>query len=205
MKAAIVLALTTVIVCLPAHAVEEQGEKIGRAVLTFYWIVDETSDRYDGPRDAELLDARGRLIARTHVRFKRDLVMEGTGWLRDGRTVMFHKKVGGQNRFRITKSRYGLTSTGCALVPYRSVAVDPHFVKLGSKIYIPQLKGTVLPDGTVHDGMFVANDRGHFRGAHVDIFVGVGARSTRPFARRGYRSRSHVTVYSHGPIAGRCH
>jgi 3D (Asp-Asp-Asp) domain-containing protein len=75
------------------------------------------------------------------------------------------------------------------------VAVDPRFVKLGTMISIPQLKGARLPDGTIHDGIFVANDRGHFRGSHVDLFIGLGTKGARPFIRKGYGSRSHVTVY----------
>jgi 3D (Asp-Asp-Asp) domain-containing protein len=187
--AAMVLAALFVI---PVHA---EHRKAGRALLTFYWLIDESSARYEGKRDTPLLDARGRLIARTHARFRRDLVMEGGGRLLDGRTVVFHKRVKGEHRFRISRTKYGIGSRGCALEPYRTVAVDPFFVKLGSTVYIPQLKGAVLPDGTIHDGMFIANDRGHFRGAHVDVFVGAGARGSRPFARKGYGSRSHVTVY----------
>lgn len=153
----------------------EGREKVGHAVLTFYWIVDESSSRYDGKRYTELRDTRGRVIAQTHARFRKDLVMEGTGWLRDGRTVRFDRTVNGEHRFRVTRSRYGVTATGCPTEPYHTVAVDPHFVKLGSKIYIPQLKGTVLPDGSEHDGIFIANDRGNFRGAHV-YFVSCGPR-----------------------------
>ncbi len=121
--------------------------------------------------------------------------MEGTGLLRDGRTVIFERKVRGENRFRVTKLEFGIGSTGCALEPFRSVAVDEHFIKPGSTIFIPQLEGTCLPDGTVHDGVFFAVDRGHFRGQHIDVFVGAGPHPTRPFARQGYPSRSHVMVY----------
>lgn len=179
-------------------------KKVGRAVLTFYWIVDESSSRYDGKRETELRDARGRLIAVTHARFRKDLVMEGTGWLRDGRTVRFDRTVSGQHRFRVIQSRYGITALGCPAQPYRTAAVDPRFVKLGSKIYIPQLEGTVLPDGSKHDGIFIANDRGAFRGAHVDIFVGVSPRATRPFIRKGHPSRSYVTVFLEGSTVRRC-
>jgi 3D (Asp-Asp-Asp) domain-containing protein len=204
MKPALVVALSMAISIHPLIAEETPERKVGRALLTFYWIVDESSSRYDGKRNTDLKDARGKVIAQTHARFRKDLVMEGTGWLRDGRTIRFHKTVGGEHRFRIIKSRYGITASGCPAEPYRTAAVDPRFVKLGSRIYIPQLKGTILPDGTTHDGIFVANDRGIFRGAHVDVFVGVGPRSTRPFIRKGYRSRSHVTVYLEGSRARRC-
>lgn len=144
------------------------------------------------------------MIAHTTARFKRELVREGTGWLRDGRTIMFERRTHGESRFRIVSSHYGYTSTGCTLNPYRTVAVDPRFVKLGSVIYVPQLKGAELPDGTIHDGIFHAVDRGHFRGRHIDVFVGAGARSARPFLRKGYASRSHVTVYLTGAPPIRC-
>jgi 3D (Asp-Asp-Asp) domain-containing protein len=100
--------------------------------------------------------------------------------------------------------RYGITARGCPAEPYRTVAVDPKIIKLGSQIYVPELKGTVLPDGSKHDGIFIANDRGRFRGAHIDVFVGLGPESTRPFRRKGYPSRSRVTVHVEGKTARRC-
>ncbi|MEO8216353.1 MAG: 3D domain-containing protein [Acidobacteriota bacterium] len=177
----------------PAWAAPRQ--KIGRAVLTFYWIIDESKPRYRGKADSELRTARGHLIACTTRRFRTDLVMEGTGWLKDGRTVMYDRKVDGQFRFRIARSKFGIGSLGRPLRPYRTVAVDPRLIPLGSKLYIPELKGTRLPDGTIHDGVFVASDRGHFRGLHLDVFVGAGSKAALPFARKGYVSRSHVTIY----------
>lgn len=191
-RLAVVVLLTFVFFATAAAA---SPTRVGRALMTFYWVIDETAPRYRGSRDAVLRDAGGRVIARTHRKFRIDLVMEGTGWLRDGRTVMYDQRVGGESRFRITSSKYGLGITGCNLIPYRTIAVDPHFVKLGSTIYIPQLKGARLPDDTLHDGVFVASDRGHFRGKHIDVFIGAGPKASRPFVRKGYGSRSHVTVY----------
>jgi 3D (Asp-Asp-Asp) domain-containing protein len=190
--AAIVL---TLIFCGRALAA---SQKAGRALVTFYWVADESSPRYRGKATAVLRDPAGRVIAQTTKQFKIDLVRQGTGWLRDGRTVIYIKRVAGESRFRVTITKYGLGSTGCPLIPYRTIAVDSHFVKLGSTVFIPQLKGARLPDGTVHDGMFIASDRGVFRGAHIDIFAGAGPRGARPFIRKGYGSRSHVTVYVTG-------
>jgi 3D (Asp-Asp-Asp) domain-containing protein len=188
--------LALLLAVLPAAtALAGPREKLGTALVTFYWLIDESASRYRGNPTSLLEDSRGRVIARTTRRFKRDLVVEGSGRLRDGRTVSYDRKLAGRNRFRISASNYGDGSLGCPLTPYHTVAVDPHFVELGSTIYIPQLKGTPLPDGTIHDGIFVADDRGHFHGRHVDIFIGLGPRAARPFSRRGYGSRSHVTVY----------
>lgn len=181
---------------VPAH------EKVGRAVMTFYWVADENAPQYGGETSAVLRDPAGRVLARTTRKFKLELVRQGSGWLRDGRTVVFVKRIGGESRFRVTKAKYGLGSTGCRLIPYRTIAVDPRFVKLGTKVYIPQLKGARLPDGTIHDGMFIASDRGHFRGAQIDVFVGTGSPGPRPFTRKGYGSRSRVTVYSVSKSAG---
>lgn len=205
MKSAVALFLALAMSMPVSLAADEpSGKKVGKALLTFYWIVDESSSRYDGKRDVPIRDTRGRVIAHTHPKFRRDVAMEGTGWLRDGRTIRFQKTVDGEHRFRVIKSRYGITASGCPAEPYRTVAVDSRFVKLGSKIYVPQLKGTVLPDGSKHDGVFVAQDRGAFKGAHIDVFVGVGPQSTRPFIRKGYRSRSWVTVYLEGSRVRRC-
>ena len=183
------------VVCETAAAAPK---KVGRALVTFYWVIDERSPEYRGDASAVLRDPGGRVIARTHKQFKLDLVRQGSGWLRDGRTVIYIKKVGDESRFRISTAKYGLGSTGCRLIPYRTIAVDPQFVRLGTRISIPQLKGARLPDGTIHDGMFIAADRGHFRGAHVDLFVGAGSAAARPFIRKGYGSRSRVTIYAAG-------
>jgi len=184
-----------ILLVLPGVSPGAAPKKLGRALVTFYWTLDETAPRYRGKASAVLEDVRGRVLARTSKRFRRDLIMEGSGHLRDGRTVVYDRKVDGENRFRLGRSQYGEGQLGCALIPYRTVAVDPHFVELGSTLSIPQLKGAHLPDGTTHDGIFVADDRGRFRGSHIDIFIGSGPKGARPFVRKGYGSRSHVKVY----------
>ncbi len=174
-------------------------EKVGRAMVTFYYTLDESTPRYAGEPSVDLRGPSGKVIARTTRRFRNALVVQGTGVLRDGRTVFYYGKVGGEHRFRLTsKSKYGIGSTGCELVPFRTIAVDPNFVPHRSKVYIPEMKGARLPDGTIHDGMFVATDRGHFKGARVDLFVGIGYAGSKVFSRHGYGSRSRVTIYVDG-------
>ena len=49
------------------------------------------------------------------------------------------------------------------LTPYKSVAVDPDLIPMGSKVYIPQYKD--------HGGWFTAADTGGaIQGRHVDVF-----------------------------------
>lgn len=176
-----------------------EPEKIGRATVTFYYTLDESDQRFAGKASVDLRGPSGKVIARTTQRFRRALVMQGTGILQDGRTVFYYGKVAGEHRFRLTsKSRYGIGSTGCVLVPFRTIAADPKFIPPRSRVYIPEMKGARLPDGTTHDGRFVVTDRGHFTGARIDLFVGIGFSGSRVFSRHGYGSRSKVTIYVDG-------
>jgi len=62
---------------------------------------------------------------------------------------------------------------GTRLVPYRTLAVDPRFIPMGSLLYIPSLRGLRMPDGQVHDGYVLAEDTGiGIAGNHVDLFIG---------------------------------
>lgn len=175
-------------------------EKLGRARITYYWLVDEADGGYERSTRAAIKDVRGKVIARTSARFRRHLLLEGSGRLRDGRVVTYQKHVAGEARFHVTKHSYGAAYGRCPLVPYRTIAVDPKFIRLGTKVYIPELEGTRLPDGSIHDGMFMAEDRSKFvRGAHIDIFAQAGSKSARPFTSRGYRTGSRVTLYRAAP------
>jgi 3D (Asp-Asp-Asp) domain-containing protein len=201
--------VTLALVCgAVASPLNSEQRKIGRFVVTYYWVIDESTLRYPREKNALLRDRNGKILARTSRKFKNDLLMEGTGLLRrsERRTVTYYGKVNGDDRFRITDAPFGNGIGKCQLEPYRTAAVDPRVIKLGSKLFIPELKGTKLPDGTIHDGYFWAHDRGAFRGNRVDIFTKVGSGATRPFIRKGYRSRSRVTVYvAEEPKPGGCH
>lgn len=76
---------------------------------------------------------------------------------------------------------------GIPCVPFRTVAADigalakhdPQFkgkggvVPLGTKVWILELAGVKLPDGTTHDGWCGVNDTGGgIFGAHFDVFTG---------------------------------
>lgn len=167
---------------------------VGKMLLTYYWIIDETNLRYRGPSSVSLRDVRGNVIARTTRRFRRDLRMEGSGRLKDGRVVTYMRDVAGEGRYRVTSASHGNGIGSCRLIPYRTIAVDPKIIALGSKVSIPALKGAVLPDGTTHDGIFMANDRAPFKGMHVDVFTAFGSHSTKPFSRKA-KSRSRVEVF----------
>lgn len=77
-----------------------------------------------------------------------------------------------------------------ALVPFRTLAADlgaydtsaPAFrnkgglVPVGTRVYIHEFEGMLLPNGDTHDGWFTVNDTGgSINGAHFDVFVGTRA------------------------------
>lgn len=200
------LALVVLLFAVAPHEAAAM-EKIGRARVTYYWLVDESDSAYRPSSEVAIQDVRGRVIARTSRKFRKHLLLEGSGKLRDGRVINYQRHVRGDARFRVTRHEYGAAYGKCSLEPYRTIAVDPKYVKLGTRVYIPQFDGTKLPDGTVHDGIFMAHDRSaSVRGAHIDIFTKAGSRSARPFTARGYPTGARVTLYRvAGPDPKGCH
>lgn len=116
-------------------------------------------------------------------------------------------------RWVLTQYPLGLGSNDNPLVPYRTLACDQGrvvgstpwlnggYARFGQRIYIPAAEGTLLPDGTVHDGLFTCGDIGApITGNHVDVFIGP-ARGEQDAARRdpfnfiGSRPSALFTAY----------
>jgi len=70
----------------------------------------------------------------------------------------------------------GLGVHGFRLVPFRTIAVDPAKIAIGTVFFIPRLKGyTFIDDGQsrVHDGYVIASDvGGGIKLNHIDLFTG---------------------------------
>jgi 3D (Asp-Asp-Asp) domain-containing protein len=119
-------------------------------------------------------------IADVSKDFAAALALQGTGLLRDGRVlnVWGHCSCDHSPCFKVTDSKWGTAGTGRPLQPFRTVAVDPKVVKLGSLLYVPILEGRTMPGrspwgGFVHDGCVVADDTGGgIDGNQLDLFVG---------------------------------
>jgi 3D (Asp-Asp-Asp) domain-containing protein len=119
-------------------------------------------------------------IAEVSKDFATQLAVQGTGKLRDGRVLNIwgHCNCKRTPCFKVTQAQWGTAGTGRSLLPFRTVAVDPKVVKLGSLLYVPLLEGRTMPGrapwgGFVHDGCVVADDTGgHIGGNRLDLFVG---------------------------------
>jgi len=103
---------------------------------------------------------------------------------------------------------HSISETKSAL--YRSLAVDPTKILLGSVLFLPQAYGVALPSGEIHDGLFLAQ-AGHFvSGDTVALFVGNETENDNAFTRHAsFRRKSGVEVHLvTEPRAGaflRCH
>jgi 3D (Asp-Asp-Asp) domain-containing protein len=188
------------------QAVSEQHRLLGSFRPTFYCLANEADARYAGlPADAEIRDIYGRTIARVCRAFKKKADLEGSARLSDGRVINFAGRAPDGIRYRVVHgARYGLgaanaelTSRGepYKLIPYRSVAVDPEQVPLGSVLYIPRARGVALPGGEEHDGYFLAHDvGGAITSRRIDLFVGTEEDVRNAFTRGGLSNMAPVEV-----------
>lgn len=119
-------------------------------------------------------------IADVSPEFASELTLQGTGKLHDGRVLNIsgHCRCGHSPCFNVTANQWGTSGTGRPLQPFRTVAVDPKVIKLGTLLYVPLLEGRTMPGrtpwgGYVHDGCVVADDTGGgIDGNQLDLFVG---------------------------------
>jgi 3D (Asp-Asp-Asp) domain-containing protein len=119
-------------------------------------------------------------IAEVSKEFAQQIALQGTGKLRDGRVVNIFGACNCKRSpcFKVTQAQWGTSGSGKPLQPFRTIAVDPKVVKLGSLLYVPLLEGRLMPGrapwgGYVHDGCVVADDTGgHIAGNRIDLFVG---------------------------------
>jgi 3D (Asp-Asp-Asp) domain-containing protein len=119
-------------------------------------------------------------ISEVSREFASQLRIQGTGKLRDGRVLNIwgHCPCGTSPCFKVTAAQWGTAGSGRQLHPFRTVAVDPKVIKLGSLLHVPLLEGRTMPGrapwgGFVHDGCVVADDvGGGIKGHQLDLFVG---------------------------------
>ena len=119
-------------------------------------------------------------IAEVSKEFASQVALQGTGKLHDGRVVNIAGACNCRRSpcFNVTQAQWGTAGSGKLLQPFRTVAVDPKVVKLGTLLYVPLLEGRRMPGrapwgGYVHDGCVIADDTGgHIAGNRIDLFVG---------------------------------
>jgi hypothetical protein len=95
-------------------------------------------------------------------------------------------------------------TTGSKLLPYRSLAVDPTKILLGSVLFLPQAYGAILPSGEIHDGLFFAQEAQRASGDSLVLFIGSESQHDNAFARHvPFRRKPALEVYLVvEPVAG---
>jgi 3D (Asp-Asp-Asp) domain-containing protein len=181
----------------------------GKAVGTF------RNTYYDFPSELDFegvsVDVKGQkcdTIASVKRGFFEAVCVQGSGTLRQGATVSFARRdcecaevcprTGQKICFDLLDPKlfpWGRGATGKAITPLLTVAVDADVIPLGTPIYVPEYDGLPrdLEEKTLHDGCFVAQDRGlKVKGQHLDIFT--GHRSMTELWNRLVPSNRGVTV-----------
>jgi 3D (Asp-Asp-Asp) domain-containing protein len=144
--------------------------------LSFYWVAYE-SEYSSLPYDVDIYTKQGFFIGRFPSAFVFELKLEGSGILNDGRILNYDGECnyGMGTCFKtldLSEHPLGAGVQGRKLVPFRSIAVDPRYIPIGATVYVPELAGVQLPDGTRHDGCLRADDMGGAIKQHkIDFFV----------------------------------
>ncbi|HEX7926258.1 MAG TPA: 3D domain-containing protein [bacterium] len=188
-KPGVGLALGFIALCFGTMAAADPlaGRPLGTVRLTYYQVAQEQAAAGRGDVPVFGPDCR-RVIAPTGRGFHDDLSLQGTGFLADGRLLNFEQRcacaeagyAGLRSCYReVQRSEFpwgkGAYWNGQFfwLQPFRSVAVDPGIVPIGSVVYVPELAGKPLPDGTLSNGCLRAEDTGiAVKGQHMDWFIG---------------------------------
>jgi 3D (Asp-Asp-Asp) domain-containing protein len=218
----------------PTREVSDEPKPIGEFSITFYYVIgeDEITAKQPKPANDNAADSSAELaavapsqdqvslyeagtcapIAEVSHEFANQLAIQGTGKLHDGRVLNIWGRCKCSNSpcFKVTENQWGTAGSNHPLQPFRTVAVDPKIVKLGSLLYVPLLEGRTMPGrapwgGFVHDGCVVADDTGgHIDGNRLDLFVGrkayflglSGSGSSHAWAK-------HVPIYDGSRICER--
>jgi 3D (Asp-Asp-Asp) domain-containing protein len=144
--------------------------------LSFYWVAYE-SEYASLPYDVDIYTRQGYFIGRYPSAFVFELKLEGSGILNDGRVLNYDGECnyGMGTCFKTLDPSEHPLGAGVQqrkLVPFRSIAVDPRYIPIGATVYVPELVGILLPDGSKHDGCLRADDMGGAIKQHkLDFFV----------------------------------
>ncbi len=202
----------------------EKGTLKGPYMITHYWIADEdafTCLPGDTVRIATANSAEGAAFSKSVCReFAESACLEGTGRVRDPGSNEWvyinlflgseetgstddnpcHGNVGYSVFMNITamNAPWGLGSNTNPLVPWRSAAIND--IPFGTCIYVEELDGNTLPDGTIHDGcMRVDDESWSFGTQQMDFMAGLETDYETMAAAGWPNDPDQVTIYSDSP------
>ena len=206
-----------------AKKVLSEAEKEKFITPTIYYVADYSAEtQCADTAELNLRKSKNNIVKISVCRKAlKGCTMQGSCYIKlDGEKTMinYHKKVNGAAQFMLVDRavcKHGLGDSSdpkqsfktMCLDPFYSVAADTAIHPLGTVIYIPAARGTVVPDGSTHDGYFVVRDSGgniDGRG-RFDFFTGdVGLNASNPFSNLGLGGESNFDyqVVSNGDAQG---
>lgn len=139
-----------------------------------------------GAKDATVFDAACKPISKVTRDFHDRVCVQGSGKLASGTTVSFAKRgcecadvcprTGHKICFEALDAQkypHGRGATGKPITPLYTIAVDSSVIPLGTPVFVAEFVGLPRPDGSKHDGCFLAEDRGtRVIGKQIDVFTG---------------------------------
>lgn len=172
------------------------GQVHGLRATLYYTALERD---YVQGSSADFRDVSGNILRRGSDEFFRAASIEGSARFEDGQVLNYHHKIGNEVRWTIIDAELGLDARGCELVPFRSAAVDPAAVALGTVMLLAETRGMLLPDGSAHDGIWIAADTGDsILGDRIDLYTGAGMSSMVVPRRHGIRHLQELTSRTTG-------
>jgi 3D (Asp-Asp-Asp) domain-containing protein len=138
------------------RAADQRGRSLGNFLLTHYTFALESDPVHNGsPRVSAPGLPKDKKYKQSFLGSPYGIKMQGTGLADDGNHIRYQ----GNGTYA-----YGVGGAAGAPVAWKTVAVDPHVIKLGTHLEIEAYKSK---------GTFEAKDTGGaIKGKHIDVFAG---------------------------------
>lgn len=126
----------------------------------------------------DVLDKDGNSLVKLCEHSYKECLMQGSCLIKDKKSFSINhlNKAEGAQRFFIDEiCEFGQGVASSCLDPYFTVAADMEIYQAGDVIYIPAMKGALLPNKQLHTGFFIVRDTGdHIKGpGRFDFFNGL--------------------------------
>ncbi|MDA8611270.1 hypothetical protein N9L18_00165 [Candidatus Pacebacteria bacterium] len=162
-----------------------------------YYVANEPE--FDTGREAPILDRNGNVIALADEQFvsggeRGSLLFEKAGVLDDGTVVVYDITIGGIPRYYVLTGGLGVGAEGALLQPFRSIAVNPDFIPLGTLVRIPRTEDMALPDNEFHNGIWRADDvMDNLEEYEISLFI--GSKANRVFLKaKGISNQEDLSI-----------
>ena len=170
-----------------------------RPTVYYYPVINE--DKRKCEKDYILRDEEGEKMISLCEKTRASCRLQGScAIVQNGKKRTFNiiGNYDGKDRFFETSKdvcRFGFGVKSSCLDPFYTVAADLSIYRPGDVIYVPKVRGTLLPDGSKHSGYFIVRDRGRniIGKTRFDFYTGhISWRDEEnPFSKIGLASKSN--------------